>query len=268
MLGRQPGPGGLRPTSSRLGVAGCRNESGERHRHCRADLRRLPRREDRHPDQLRRRRLATGGARSGRLRLRPEGKSVRGAAAAASHPGVNRHSVAIIAGQPGAGDGKGEGKMNRYKRMQNRQGVIAVAVAMVLAVGMWGGLPIPPQRVAAAGMSPAAGGGCSTASFMEVAGSPFGAGTHPFSVAVGDFNGDGKLDLAVANSGDNNVTIRLGDGTGAFPDAKSSTVGAGSNPQSVAVGDFNGDGKPDLGVANFNSNDVTIRLGDGTGGFP
>src|SRR5262249_50213162 len=196
------------------------------YRHCRADLRRLPRREDRHPDQLRRRRLATGGARSGRLRLRPEGKSVRGAAAAASHPGVNRHSVAIIARQPGAGAGKGEGKMNRYKRMQNRQGVIAVALALVLTVGMWG-LPGAQQRVAAAGMSPAAGGGCSTASFMEVTGSPFGAGSHPQSVAVGDFNGDGKPDLAVPNFFSNNVTIRLGDGTGAFPDATSSTVGAG-----------------------------------------
>src|SRR5215475_12821154 len=187
MLGRQPGPGGLRSTSSRLGLAGCRNESGGRYRHCRADLRRLPGREDRHPDQLRRRRLATGGARSGRLRLRPEGKSVRGAAAAASRYGVNRKSVAITAGQPGTGDGKGEGKMNRYKRMQNRQGVIAVALALVLAVGMCGGQVVAPQGVAAA-VSVATGGGCSTASFMEVAGSPFGAGSAPQSVAVGDFN--------------------------------------------------------------------------------
>src|SRR5262245_23505674 len=121
--------------------------------------------------------------------------------------------------------------MNRYKRMQNRQGVIAVALALVLAVGMWGGLAVTPKRVAAAGMSPATGGGCTTASFMQVAGSPFGAGTAPESVAVGDFNGDGKPDLAVANHGDfvstGNLTIRLGDGTGAFPDATSSTVAAG-----------------------------------------
>ena len=155
--------------------------------------------------------------------------------------------------------------MNRHWRRQNRQGVIAVALALVLAVGMWGGLAVAPERVAAAGMSPAPGGGCSTASFMEVAGSPFGAGNTPVFVAVGDFNRDGKPDLAVANFGDNTVTIRLGDGTGAFP--TSSTVGAGTSIASVAVGDFNGDGKPDLAVANFNSNNVTIRLGDGAGAF-
>src|SRR5262249_26119387 len=85
------------------------------------------------------------------------------------------------------------------------------------------------------------------------------------SVAVGDFNGDGKLDLAVANSGSGNVTILLGDGKGAFP--TNATVGAGNGPISVAVGDFNGDGKPDLAVANYDDNDVTILLGDGAGGF-
>src|SRR5262245_25276842 len=159
--------------------------------------------------------------------------------------------------------------MNRHWRRQNRQAGIAVALALVLAVGMWGGLAVAPQRVAAAGMSPPSGGGCSTASFMQVAGSPFGAGTRPTSVAVGDFNGDGKPDLAVANQNSNNVTIRLGDGTGAFPDAKSSTVGAGSFPRSVAVGDFNGDGKPDLAVANdvFNGTVTNLPV-DGAGGFP
>ena len=85
---------------------------------------------------------------------------------------------------------------------------------------------------------------------------------------MGDFNLDGKPDLAVANGGSDNVTIRLGDGAGAFPDATSATVGAGNIPQSVAVGDFNRDGKPDLAVANYGSNNVTIRLGDGAGAFP
>jgi hypothetical protein len=44
----------------------------------------------------------------------------------------------------------------------------------------------------------------------------FGTGSLPFSVAVGDFNGDGKLDLAVANGGSNTVSILLGTGTGSF----------------------------------------------------
>jgi hypothetical protein len=44
-------------------------------------------------------------------------------------------------------------------------------------------------------------------------------------------------------------------------------VAVGSNPQSVAVGDFNGDGNQDIATANFNSSSVSIRLGDGQGGF-
>ncbi|MBI4325036.1 MAG: VCBS repeat-containing protein, partial [Chloroflexi bacterium] len=75
----------------------------------------------------------------------------------------------------------------------------------------------------------------------------FAVGTSPSSVAVGDFNGDGKLDLAVANRISDNVSILLGTGTGSFSAATSFAVGSG--PTSVAVGDFNGDGKPDLAVA-------------------
>jgi hypothetical protein len=87
-------------------------------------------------------------------------------------------------------------------------------------------------------------------------------------VAVGDFDGDGKSDLAVANQSSNNVSILVGNGNGTFAPAVS--YGAGSGPQSVAVGDFNGDGKSDLAVANFVSNNVSILLGksgNGNGTF-
>ena len=47
----------------------------------------------------------------------------------------------------------------------------------------------------------------------------YGAGNSPVTVAVGDFNGDGKQDLAVANGGDNNVSILLGNGDGTFHSA-------------------------------------------------
>jgi hypothetical protein len=78
------------------------------------------------------------------------------------------------------------------------------------------------------------------------------------SVAVGDFNGDGMPDLAVANNHSSTVSILLGAGAGQFAAAPDVAVGKG--PHSVAVGDFNGDGKPDLAVANFNSNSVTVLL--------
>src|SRR4030095_9171979 len=98
--------------------------------------------------------------------------------------------------------------------------------------------------------------GCTTASFSQAGDSPFGVGAGPFSVAVGDFNLDGKPDLAVANQDSNNVTILLGNGMGGFTQPSSSPVGAGFAPRSVAVGDFNLDGKPDLATANSVSGDV------------
>ena len=89
----------------------------------------------------------------------------------------------------------------------------------------------------------------------------YAVGTNPHSVAVGDFNKDGKSDLAVANWNSNNVSILLGNGLGAFAAAVNYAVG--TNPGSVAVGDFNRDGNPDLAVANRNSNNISILLGNG-----
>src|SRR6476469_1185575 len=90
----------------------------------------------------------------------------------------------------------------------------------------------------------------------------FNAGTSPYSVTVGDLNSDNKSDLAVANSGtnSNNVSVLLGDGTGSFGAA--SNLAAAANPYSVAVGDFNTDGKTDLVTANngTNSNNVSVLL--------
>jgi hypothetical protein len=93
----------------------------------------------------------------------------------------------------------------------------------------------------------------------------FGAGVRPRFVAVGDFNGDGRQDLAVANQLSANVSILLGNGNGTFGTA--TNFGAGSAPSSVAVGDFNGDGRQDLAVANQGSATVSILLGNGDGTF-
>jgi hypothetical protein len=104
------------------------------------------------------------------------------------------------------------------------------------------------------------GEGCPTASFSQPAGSPVGAGDAPQSVAAGDFNRDGTPDLAVANFNSDNVTILLGDGRGGFTPTPGSPVGVGGSPGSVAVGDFNRDGTPDLAVANQATDDVTILV--------
>src|SRR5947209_2185766 len=80
----------------------------------------------------------------------------------------------------------------------------------------------------------------------------YGVGTAPGAVAVADFNGDGKPDLAVANLGSANVSVLLGNGDSTFQAAQNSAVE--ELPVTVAVGDFNGDGKPDLAVASRSAN--------------
>ncbi len=103
--------------------------------------------------------------------------------------------------------------------------------------------------------------------FSQASGSPISVGSHPRAVAVGDFNDDGNLDLAVANGGSNTVTILLGNGDGTFTPASGSPIAVGTNPGAIAVGDFNGDGKLDLAVANQNDSTLTILLGNGNGTF-
>jgi len=85
-------------------------------------------------------------------------------------------------------------------------------------------------------------------------------GTSPLAVAAGDFNGDGKLDLAVVAS--DSVNILLGKGNGAF--GKPVAYAAGSSPDSVAIADFNGDGILDLAVAGGSGVSILLGKGDGT----
>ncbi len=86
----------------------------------------------------------------------------------------------------------------------------------------------------------------------------YAAGGSPQSVTTGDFNDDGRLDLAVANGGSNDVSILIGNGNGTFQAAVN--YAAGGSPQSVTTGDFNGNMWLDLAVANGGSNNVSILL--------
>jgi hypothetical protein len=96
-------------------------------------------------------------------------------------------------------------------------------------------------------------------------------GLTPQAVLTGDFNGDGRLDLAVANAGDNTVSVLLGNGDGTFQAARTSSTGLGLGPQLLVAGDLNRDGRTDLVTVNNYGNgslgDLSVLLGNGDGTF-
>ena len=97
------------------------------------------------------------------------------------------------------------------------------------------------------------------------------AGYFTQSITAGDFNGDGKLDLALANQcsdigcTNGSVTVLLGNGDGSFRGAVS--YASGGDASFVTAGDLNGDGKLDLVVANYEIDNVGVLLGNGDGTF-
>ncbi len=101
-------------------------------------------------------------------------------------------------------------------------------------------------------------------------------GQGAYSIALGDFNGDGKQDIVVANycasstdcTNGSTVGVLLGNGDGTFqPPLTYLTGGQGGFFLSLVVADVNGDGRPDLVVANSSSNTVSLLLGNGDGTF-
>jgi FG-GAP-like repeat/Abnormal spindle-like microcephaly-assoc'd, ASPM-SPD-2-Hydin len=122
--------------------------------------------------------------------------------------------------------------------------------------------------------NPSPGGGASNPQMFQITNPTstvlFGrndltVGTDPRGMAIGDFNGDGKPDVAVVDRGINAVSILLGNGDGTFAAAASYAVGFDSI--ALAVGDFNGDGKLDLVTANRAAYTISILLGNGDGTF-
>jgi uncharacterized protein (TIGR03437 family) len=104
-------------------------------------------------------------------------------------------------------------------------------------------------------------------------GSVYPAGIASRGLTVGDFNGDGKQDLAVANVSSGDVSVLLGNGNGTFQPVVSVPAQVGtvnvpdSGPSSVAVGDFNGDGRQDLALLFPQSGQIGVLLGNGDGTF-
>ena len=94
-----------------------------------------------------------------------------------------------------------------------------------------------------------------------------GVGQSPFAIAGGDFNGDGKPDLASVSTNERLVSILLGNGDGSFPSRMDVSLGS-HVPLGIAVGDFNGDGYLDFATANaFVTSTVSVVLGVGDGSF-
>ncbi len=93
----------------------------------------------------------------------------------------------------------------------------------------------------------------------------YSAGTNPHAVVAADFNHDGKIDVAVANEGSNNVSVFRGNGDGTFQAAVPYAVGM--TPRGMALGDLNGDHNPDLVVTNEGSDNGSVLLGNADGTF-
>ncbi len=125
-----------------------------------------------------------------------------------------------------------------------------------LAVAIRGGIPFPPGKV-----SVLLNQGDGT--FAEPV--TFGTGIYPGSVAIGDLDGDGDGDIAVADTVDHTVSVLLNGGDGQFADAVA--YDTDPSPVSVAIGDLDGDGDLDLAVANGDGENVSILLNNGDATF-
>ena len=98
--------------------------------------------------------------------------------------------------------------------------------------------------------------GAGNANFVSTG--TFAVGNFPRSLTAGDLDGDGDLDLVVANQNDDEVTVLLNDGSGGFSEAAGSPVAVGNLPQAVTAGDLDGDSDLDLAVTIISVNGTVL----------
>jgi len=142
------------------------------------------------------------------------------------------------------------------------------AETTVNLTGITAGDPLLPVRVTAKSSDPALIPDpfvdYSSRAFLNASTISTGVQRAP-GVAVGDFNGDGKMDLAANSATSGILRVAYGDGNGGF--AAPITVSVGVEPYFVIADDFNKDGIDDVAVSNFESNVITVRLGSSSGAF-
>ncbi|HMS35417.1 MAG TPA: FG-GAP-like repeat-containing protein [Ignavibacteria bacterium] len=96
----------------------------------------------------------------------------------------------------------------------------------------------------------------------------FGTGSSPYSVSIGDLDGDGKPDMAVANNGNNTASVFQNTSTtGGLSFASRVDFSAGSGPISISIGDIDGDAKPDLALANISGSSTSVFRNTSTPGI-
>src|SRR5688572_2005340 len=103
--------------------------------------------------------------------------------------------------------------------------------------------------------------------FDRSKGSPFSAGENPTDLTLGDFDEDGRLDVAAANHETNYLSLLIGDGKGGLSPPSRIPVQSRPHPHGVAAGDFNGDRHIDLAVESWEEDTVLVLPGNGTAAF-
>jgi Flp pilus assembly secretin CpaC len=114
------------------------------------------------------------------------------------------------------------------------------------------------------------GGANFDGTFTEAAGSPFTVGTSPSAVVIADFNNDGFLDFAVANSGDNSISVFKGDGKGGFTEFPKSPFALPTTqkgPIAMSTGAFDRSGKPEIAVLTAATENIGIFQVDDPANF-